>query len=184
MAEDKVTIIDELTFTYGDKALSGVPNVPEKLGYTGKWEDYTLGADNLTVYPEYTAIKYTARFVYEDGTTYKEIIFTVETESLEEPEVPAKDGYTGKWEDYTLSAADITIRPIYTPVESDEPDTPTTTPEPPADDDGGCKGVIWWVIAAILLVLLAALAVMYFLRQKKLNGGNGTTPPPSGTAEG
>ena len=193
MEEDKETIFEEVFFTYGDKTLSKTPNVREKLGYTGKWSDYTLGAENITVYPEYTAIKYTAKFVYEDGTTYKEFIFTVETEVLEEPPVPPKEGYTGKWESYTLGASDITIRPIYTPIAVDEPDTPDTpdtpddsTPTTPADDDdqqkpAGCNGVIWWIIVAVLFIIIVILVVIYLLRKKIFDDGSDddNTPPPT-----
>ena len=77
------------------------PTVPNHVGYTGVWESYTLGAQNVTVNAVYTAIEYTATF--KDGDTIvDEIIFTVETESINEPNVPAHTGYTGKWEEYTL----------------------------------------------------------------------------------
>ncbi|MBO5883721.1 MAG: uL15 family ribosomal protein [Clostridia bacterium] len=208
MAEDKTTIIDEVTFTYGDKALSKTPNVPEKLGYTGKWGDYALGDKNITVYPEYTVIKYTARFLYEDGTVYKEFIFTVETTALEEPPVPSKEGYTGKWENYTLGTSDITIRPIYTPIAVDEPDTPDTPDSPdspdspdapdthtPPTDDGdqqkpvGCKGAIWWIIVAILFIIIVILVLLYILREKIFDNENDddntppTTPDPAPESE-
>ena len=189
MAEDKETIIEEVIFTYGDKTLSKTPNVPEKLGYTGKWSDYTLGDKNITVYPEYSTIKYTAKFVYEDGSIYKEFIFTVETESLEEPPVPPKEGYTGKWESYTLGTSDITIRPIYTPIAVDEPDTPDTpdtpddsTPTTPVDDEpAGCNGVIWWIIVAVLFIIIVILVVIYLLRKKIFDDGSDddNTPPPT-----
>ena len=61
-----------------------------------------------------TAIEYTAKFVDENGETVDEVKFTVETESITEPAVPEKTNYTGKWEEYTLGTADITIKPIYT----------------------------------------------------------------------
>lgn len=88
------------------------PTVPNHVGYTGVWESYSLGAQNITIDAVYTAIEYTATF--KDGDTIvDEIIFTVETESINEPNVPAHTGYTGKWEEYTLGTQDITINAIY-----------------------------------------------------------------------
>ena len=92
------------------------PEVPVKENYTGKWADYTLTPGGITVEAIYTAIEYKATFVDENGETVKEVPYTVETESIEEPAVPAKQGYKGEWEEYELGASDITIRPVYTPV--------------------------------------------------------------------
>ena len=45
------------------------------------------------------------------------IPFTVETATIAEPGVPEKAGYAGKWSEYTLSAADINVNAVYTPIE-------------------------------------------------------------------
>ncbi|MGN1445630.1 MAG: hypothetical protein ACI4WV_04985, partial [Eubacteriales bacterium] len=47
------------------------------------------------------------------------------------PKVPAKEGYTGAWETYTLADADITINAVYTaiPVETESETETETTPE-------------------------------------------------------
>lgn len=49
------------------------PAIPDKLGYDGAWEDYTLSADsgNITVNAIYTAQNYTVKFDYNgaDGNT-------------------------------------------------------------------------------------------------------------------
>ncbi len=42
--------------------------------------------------------------------------FTVNTKTIEEPEIPSKDGYTASWEKYELSNNDITVNAIYTPI--------------------------------------------------------------------
>ncbi|MDE6241552.1 MAG: InlB B-repeat-containing protein [Anaeroplasmataceae bacterium] len=42
--------------------------------------------------------------------------FTVNTKTIEEPEIPSKEGYTASWEKYKLSANDITVNAIYTPI--------------------------------------------------------------------
>ena len=106
--------IKEETFTVKSKSITE-PEVPEKAGYTGKWSEYTIGASDMTINPVYTPIEYTATFVDENGEILKEVTFTVETGSLEEPEVPAKEGYDGAWEEYELGAGNITIKPVYTP---------------------------------------------------------------------
>ncbi len=51
-------------------------------------------------------------------TTVKTITYNVETTSVTEPAVPAKEGYTGKWEVYSLKkGGDITVNPVYTPID-------------------------------------------------------------------
>lgn len=73
----------------------------------------TVGA--LDLYAKWEAIEYTATFM--DGTTeVDKITFTVETESIENPDVPEHTGYTGAWESYTLGASDITVNAVYTPI--------------------------------------------------------------------
>ncbi len=80
--------------------------------YTGKWESYTLGTDNITIAAVYTVIEYTATF--KDGDTVVDVVkFTVETDSITEPAVPTHTGYTGKWENYTLGAKNIVIEAQY-----------------------------------------------------------------------
>jgi hypothetical protein len=105
--------VKEVKFTVEDDSIDE-PAVPEKEGYEGKWTAYTLAAADITIKAEYTAIEYTATFVDKNGETVEEVKFTVETESIEEPAVPEKTNYTGEWEEYTLGANDITIKPVYT----------------------------------------------------------------------
>ncbi len=89
------------------------PAVPEKTGYTGKWEEYTLTAGGITVEAEYTPIEYTARFI-ADGELVKNVAYTIETLSIEEPTVPEKSGYTGAWSEYSLTVGGITVKAVYT----------------------------------------------------------------------
>ncbi len=106
--------VEEIKFTIDTKSLKE-PAVPAKEGYEGKWSEYTLAAADIQIQSVYTPIEYTATFVDENGETVKEVKFTVETEKLEEPEVPAKEGCKGAWEEYELTAGDITVKPVYTP---------------------------------------------------------------------
>ena len=62
------------------------------------------------------AIEYTATFI-ADGEVVDTVKFTVEDESITKPAVPEKTGYAGKWEDYTLTAEDITINAVYKAIE-------------------------------------------------------------------
>ena len=94
--------VKEVKFTVEDDSIDE-PAVPTKEGYEGKWTEYTLAASDITIKAEYTAIEYKAKFVDENGETVEEIPYTVETESIEEPAVPEKQGYAGEWEEYELT---------------------------------------------------------------------------------
>ena len=59
--------------------------------------------------------EYMATFV-ADGKTVAKIPYTSETKSIEEPTVPEKEGYTGKWEKYELAEGGVTVKAVYTPV--------------------------------------------------------------------
>ncbi len=184
--KDGDTIVDEIKFTVETVSITE-PNVPAHAGYTGKWESYTLGTNNITVnavyelvtygiiyhnvtgathsnpsdydvedepivlqnatkdyynfvgwytdaafqnqvteiaigntgvvnlYAKWDAIEYTATFK-DRNTIVDTIKFTVETESITAPAVPAHAGYTGKWESYTLGTEDIVINAVYTAI--------------------------------------------------------------------
>ncbi len=121
-------VIDTVEFTIEDKELSRIPEIPAKKGYEGKWSSYTLGTSDITITAEYTLKVFTATFM-ADGVVVGTVNFTVEDETIELPEVPAKKGYTGAWEEFTLDASDIVINAIYTPV--------TPSPDGTDTDDGG-----------------------------------------------
>ena len=96
------------------KLLGDEPEVPEKEGYYGYWESYTLGDEDITIEAVYSPITYFATFV-ADGSVVERVKFNIETmDSITEPAVPEKAGYTGEWEEYELELADITINAIYT----------------------------------------------------------------------
>lgn len=94
------------------------PEIPDDLKmdhYTVDWNktaaDVTLGGCDVN--PVWTAIEYKVTFV-ADGKTVAEIPYTVETESIEAPAVPVKEGYGGKWATYTLDGGNKTVEAIYT----------------------------------------------------------------------
>lgn len=105
-----------------------LPQSPEKEGYSfdgwyfdeGVWQkvfdedsysdkSFSSGA---SVYAKWNAVEYTVAFK-ANGTVVAQRTFTVEKLSVEEPVVPAKTGYNGKWENYTLGLSDITVNAVY-----------------------------------------------------------------------
>ena len=75
----------------------------------------TSACEDVVLWAQWEINTYTATFVADDGTV-EEVEFTVEDDSLTEPVVPVKVGYTGKWEDYDIVADDITVEAVYTPI--------------------------------------------------------------------
>ena len=49
-----------------------------------------------------------------DGTTVDEVTFYEGDTSIDEPEVPKKEGYEGVWQEYTLGTEDIEVEAVYT----------------------------------------------------------------------
>ncbi len=131
-----------IEFTVETEKLEGVPAVPEKLGYTGKWKDYTLGAADITIEAEYTIIVFKAEFM-ADGVLVATVPFTVNDSSITEPDVPQKEGYEGKWESYTLGAEDIVINAVYTEI-----------PPIVVNPDTRGPGMFWWILLAVLVMML------------------------------
>ena len=103
------------TYTETDKTITE-PVVPEKDGYTGEWENYTLTTGNIIVSAVYTPIEYKITFIAE-GKTVSTDTYTVEDKDITEPAIPVKDDYSGTWENYTLTTGDITVEAVYTPME-------------------------------------------------------------------
>ena len=104
-------VISTVHFTVEDTAIEE-PEIPAKEGYTAHWEEYTLKAGDITIKAVYEPIQYTATFM-ADGKVVATVSFTVEDTEINEPEIPAKKGYTAHWEDYTLTAGDITVKAVY-----------------------------------------------------------------------
>ena len=108
-------VYKESTVPFGT-AITG-PEDPVKDYYTfAGWDKEipaTMPAEDVTINGSFTPVEYTATFVDENGKTVEAVKFTVETDSIKEPAVPEKAGYTGEWEKYTLGTSDITIKPVY-----------------------------------------------------------------------
>ena len=110
---DGVQVGEVLSYDLDNPTVSA-PAVPNKEHYTGAWESYTLDGGNKVVNAKYEAIEYKVTFLNEAGETVAEIPYTVETESIEAPAVPVKEGYGGKWAAYTLDGGNKTVNAVYT----------------------------------------------------------------------
>ena len=106
--------VAEKTYTVENTVVEA-PAVPELAGYAGAWEAYTLTGGNVTVNAVYTVVTYKVVFMV-DGAVAAELTYTVENNSISEPQVPVKNGYIASWEDYTLTTGDVTVNAIYTPI--------------------------------------------------------------------
>ena len=104
--------VANVPYTIDTKSIDA-PAVPDKAGYTGAWPAYTLTAGGVRIDAVYEAITYTATFV-ADGQTVGTAEYTVESTSIDEPAVPEKTGYTGKWANYTFDVGGITVNAVYT----------------------------------------------------------------------
>lgn len=89
------------------------PELPIKNGYTAEWESYTLSLQDITVYAVYTPIVYNIYFKDYSGDIIYITNYTVESTYVDEPEVPARDYYNGKWEAYGLTGGDIYVYVVY-----------------------------------------------------------------------
>ncbi len=108
--------VSEYELEYG-REISNIPDDPQKTGYTftGWSPDIppTMPNNSLTFTAVFAPVTYYATFI-ADGDEIGLVPFTVESESITAPEVPTKEGYTGAWSEYTITASDITVNAIYT----------------------------------------------------------------------
>ena len=70
-------------------------------------------SENISLFAQWQAIEYTATFKNGDEIV-STVKFTVENFVINEPYLPLRTGYTGRWEHYVLGASDITINSVYT----------------------------------------------------------------------
>lgn len=78
---DEITV-KEVSFDKGATSVDE-PAVPQKKGYNGAWESYTLGDRDLTVHAVYTAIEYTITYRNaEDATHTNPATYTVEDKTI------------------------------------------------------------------------------------------------------
>ncbi len=106
------TVIAAIKF-YPNTTSISEPAIPQKQGYTAKWETYTLNGQDVTINAIYTPVVYTATFI-AGGKTVASVPYTVETKTITEPAVPAKEGFSGSWQSYKLAIGGVTINAVYT----------------------------------------------------------------------
>ncbi len=100
-------ILGTSTFTIEDDVIPNIPELPHEFGYTYAWQPYEIKAENMTIYCNREANVHTIKF-FEDEAKTKQVgetqTFTIETVSINEPEVPYKEGFDGFWPEYNLRA--------------------------------------------------------------------------------
>ncbi len=89
----------------------------EETGYVGHGNYWHFSDDNGYDLPtewEFVVPTYSITFI-ADGRMVKNVSYRHNQTTIgEEPAVPIKKGYTGKWEEYTLNNSDIVVNAIYT----------------------------------------------------------------------
>lgn len=95
--KDGNDVIEEITFTVEAESIKS-PKVPEHTGYTGVWESYTLGANDITVDAIYTPIVYTITYEGTKGAANSNsTTYTIESATITLADITAT-GYTfGGW---------------------------------------------------------------------------------------
>lgn len=169
-------VADDIIVAYadGENKEDFTPAVPNKKYYEGVWEDFQP-ENNQTqiVNAKYTAIKYTVTFK-ADGKTVDKQTYTVENNSITEPKVPEKEGYTGKWKDYNLNGGDRTVIAVYEKIGGTDPVNPNPTESTESADstdstsasgsaqstkESGCGGSLGGTSAALAALGMAAVAL-------------------------
>lgn len=91
------------------------PSVVFKNGFTGEWEEYTLQVGGTRIDAIYNPNTYTVSF-YAGSTLVARVSYLYGAQSIAEPEIPRKVGYSAKWGDYQLSYTNSTVYAQYTPI--------------------------------------------------------------------
>ena len=188
---DGDTVYGEGTFDIDTESLTE-PTLPTIEGYDVLgWEDYTLPFESreawedghvLTIHLNKSLHTYTATFVDGETVLYEKGFTIEDIDTFEAPPVPEKEGFTGAWEPFTLTAADITIRVIWTPVQGEDtkaPDDTTDTDVPPVDPGDQNGNWLWWLLIALLLLIVIALIVIFFILKNKKDDDHNDPEPPA-----
>ncbi|MBR6940565.1 MAG: InlB B-repeat-containing protein, partial [Clostridia bacterium] len=128
--------VDTVHFTVEDSTITE-PAVPEKEGNTGEWEEYTLGAEDITVNAVYTLNDYNIIYVIDGNET--EVTYKYGA-AVEKPADPVKDGFDFiGWDEEipdTMPAENLTVTALFEAIPEPEEPTPTEpTPTEPTPTD-------------------------------------------------
>lgn len=123
--KDGETVVSEVKFTVEIDSITE-PVVPEHIGYTGVWESYALGIENITINAVYTPVTYTITYTNtKDAENSNSIRFTIESDTITFSDISA-NGYTfDGWyngedkvtEITTGTYGDIALEAKWTPIE-------------------------------------------------------------------
>ncbi|MCR5149794.1 MAG: InlB B-repeat-containing protein [Clostridiales bacterium] len=93
------------------------PAVPSKFGYDGSWESYSFKPGSMILNAVYTPTVYTIYFCDLDGSVVDTATYTILTDGVDYiplPPVPEKSGYTGTWDQFSLTPlGDKFVYPSY-----------------------------------------------------------------------
>ncbi len=108
--------LDDVTYDYyeGGEDYVKVPEAPEKLHYKFVWEEFEFEkTQNQIVTGKYIPVVYTVTYMVDDDIFAKVTYTTENIFDFNEPSVPTKKGFVGKWSDYNLVFEDVTVHAIY-----------------------------------------------------------------------
>lgn len=127
---------DDIVLEYCEDEIEYIelPAAPEKAHYKFEWEAFTFEKNNDQIVrgvyiPEVYTITYVVGY-----DVYTTVTYTAEDMTIDEPHVPAKKGYEGKWEEYYLDFTDVTVRAIYTR-KTDKPTESESSSESESDSE-------------------------------------------------
>lgn len=141
-------VYKEEIYTYNNRKINE-PSIPNKKGFSSRWEDYSLNLEDISVNAIYIEEVYKIKFIV-DGETFREYTFTYNNRNIEEPLVPSKEGYDGRWEDYTLEDDNVVVNAVYKEIQEKY--------------KKGCKSQ--YSISVILLIGL--IVVIKYIKKNKI----------------
>ncbi len=132
---NETNVINHFRFDYlrGANTSAGESVDVEYIAFFGDKDSAEFYAESDLHVPPVKPV-YTVTFV-ADGIEIAVVEYTQgDTELTTVPTVPAKEGYTGEWESYTLNNTNLTVNAVYTEI-SDQP-TDTQPGEDDTDEPG------------------------------------------------
>ena len=106
----------QVEYKDGEDPVEKAPEIPEKVGYDGRWEKHIDEETGEEIYKiVYDPKTYEVIFVDEEGNETK-VEYPYGIDSIENPKVPEKFGYDVKWDNYRLNDdPSIKVQLVYTP---------------------------------------------------------------------
>lgn len=122
--EDFINMMDTYNMMIGvyEQMLEREETSLKEIIYNGseeEWNNIVIGEDDGSIAGSdmyYGGVKTYTATLWVDDAVFDTITFTADQQSLDLPEVPAKEGYTAKWSDYIIGASDMDIYAVYTAI--------------------------------------------------------------------